>query len=892
MAKAKSPSNYDVVGGIFDFIFTEADKPVDKRRPVRPTGFSAGGALTDAIFAALEKPGVFMSNNIIDEFNSALDINIAQVNFNEYGRIKLSTNSLAGYLKDPTKQIKGTFDRAKGVRKASRVRMLGETMDDFLTTAWAQKYGNLEAKKITLANASANEKTEAYKIAKALGESHRPVERKTDLGMRYRKSSEYSKVGQLDRSNDSMIDRTIELMGRKTFRSNWDSLPNNDKVKFENILTRGKVTPIEIQQFLVKNYGNQYAQNFSRVLLSFGANEKIDISDPEVYKTLENDHITGRINALRGAAPNSPDEKQREMYEKIKVMINVRTEKQIADLEGKLSNPNLTPKERARVTQAIQDGKEALKSLWGGKMVLIPAVGQLEGYINSINNTWGGLMGAQNLVPSILNGDFFDSEKNTAGPTKSISLGIKDLEGMKIIVAKRDDNRVINAYNQMGESLYYMTPRSIFRTLFVNGEGFARLLNHNIMSLQDLEKEFGGFGVRGYEVKEITKNINEKVGRDLDNYLNSALNGLRTSGKLSAEDLKKISKLLDSSKNMRNLTNIFSVPARLNGAIRKRIETAIAPKLKKARAKIVATFLKNKNIASWVAKTGGGKLLRTFIQEGGLKNLLKPIVTAIAGTLGIALTPLGGFFVSIATSVAMEFAMKGVTVLFQIGKIALIAVVAVIVLGLGGAKKTWNKFNKRTYSYNYVVPDTVKQCEVYDEIYAGGIDDPNPYPGGPDFPPYTGGGSVYEIFAQAREYVSSNFRPVGTDLVLINCPGHDMCSSIGWAWCYSAGSIYCKADKMLGASPQVVFELSVHELLHQIQGWGSCDTDMREWGADYLSNNGGGYSFSTSSGCQRATQIDTSSCSEDEARDAALCWNTSTSCWNSIRRQINGRFCN
>jgi hypothetical protein len=890
MAKAKSPSNYDVVGGIFDFIFTEAEKPVDKRRPVRPTGFSAEGALTDAMLAALEKPGVFMSNNIIDEFNSALDINIAQVDFNEYGKIKLSTKNLAGYLKDPAKQIKGTFDRAKGGRKSSRVRMLGETMDDFITTAWAQKYGNLEAKKITLANASANEKTEAYKIAKAVGESHRPVEREAGPGLGYRG------VSQLDRSNDFMIDRTIELMGSKTFRSDWDSLPESDKVKFANFLSRGKVTPIEIQQFLDRNYGNRYARNFSMVLLSFGDNEPIEISDPEVYKTIENDHITGRINALSGAAPNSPEEKQRKIYKRTKVMINLRTQKQIEDLTAKLADPSLSPIARARISQAILDGEAALESVWGGQTSLVSTIGKWEGYINSINATWGGVMGAQNLVPSILNGDFFDPDKNTTGPTKSIESGIKDLEGMKIVVARTDKNRVINAYNQMGESLYYMTPRSIFRTFFVNGEGFARLLNRDVMGLKDLESKLGGFGVRGYGADEITKSIKEKVGRDLDNYLNTALGGLRTSGSLSAEDLEKISKLLNSSKNMRNLTHFFSLPARLNGAISNQIKNVIGPRMKKARAKIVATFLKNKNIANWVAKTGGGKLLRTFIQEGGLKNLLKPIITAIAGTLGIALTPIVGFLISVATSVAMEFAMKGVKVLFQIGQVVLIALVAVLVLGLGGAKKTWNKFNKKSYSYNYVVPDTVKQCDVYEDLYAGGIEGPFPYPGpyplGPDFPPYPGGDDVYEIFAQAREYVSSNFRPVSADLVLVTCPGHDRCDDIQGGVCYSAGSIYCKADKLPGATPQYIFELSVHELLHQIQGRGACNTDMREWGADYLSNNGGGYSFSTSSGCRRATQIDTSSCSGDEARDAALCWDTSTSCWNSIRSQINGRFCN
>ncbi|NLE31076.1 hypothetical protein GX618_02260, partial [Candidatus Dojkabacteria bacterium] len=153
------------------------------------------------------------------------------------------------------------------------------------------------------------------------------------------------------------------------------------------------------------------------------------------------------------------------------------------------------------------------------------------------------------------------------------------------------------------------------------------------------------------------------------------------------------------------------------------------------------------------------------------------------------------------------------------------------------------------------------------------------------------GDDVYEIFAQAREYVSSNYRPVSTGLELVTCPGHDMCSSIDWAWCYSAGSIFCKGDKLMGTSPQYAYELFVHELIHQIQGWGACNTDMREWGADYLSNNGGNYNFTTPSGCRRATEVNTSACSGDEAVNAALCWDTSTDCWRSIRSQIINRFC-
>jgi len=227
--------------------------------------------------------------------------------------------------------------------------------------------------------------------------------------------------------------------------------------------------------------------------------------------------------------------------------------------------------------------------------------------------------------------------------------------------------------------------------------------------------------------------------------------------------------------------------------------------------------------------------------------------------------------------------------------VAIVGLIAAIVV-LGGSVGSWKKWNRKTFSYNYVVPDTVNQCPAY-----GGQNYNIPPPDGgggwvpgPGLPPdWEGAKGVYEIFKRARDYVSREYGTVNTELVLLDCnSGSDptgMCAAIDWAWCYSASSIYCKVDKLTSASPQYVFALSVHELIHQLQR--GCTTDIREWGADYLSSNGGGYVFSTPSGCKRATEINTSSCSRQEAVDAALCRNTNTDCFRQISGQILGRFC-
>lgn len=886
MPKGKKSTNYDAVGSIFDFIFSEADKPINKRRPVKPSGFSAEGALVDGIAAALESPGAFVSNQIIDEFNDALDITITKANFNEYGTIKITTNNLASFIKDPAGMVDKAIKRSKGIRKASRARMFGEIMDDFLTTAWARKFGDVEAQRIALATASANEK---YKIAKAVGQSTRPTERVVGMG------GISSKVSEVDVPKDFTVDRTLELIGRKTFGGGWDTLSNTDKTRFTDFLLYGpgrdgKITSEQVHNFLERNFSPAIAVQFDTVFTSFGRNEVLKIIDPEVYRTIEDDNITDRIISLSGAAPGSPDEAKREIYEKTKVLVNLRTEKQIKDLSDRLARASTSPTdpsylsatERARITRAINDGIAA-REILGWKQNLISSIGKWEGYINSINNVWGGVMGAQALIPSMIDGSFFDEGKNTLSPVTK-----KKVAGVDILVPRKAEgpgSTIKNAYNAMGESLYYMTPRSIFRTFFVNGEGFARLLNQNNNMLKYLSNTFGGLGVASLTAEGIISELESKYGGDLNSYIRGIITQIE-SGTLGVNDKEALKKLLERSQRYRNLTHRHSILLRIKEGFEKTMETRTFL----FREKIVNFFRSKPIIAEWFARHGGGELLETFLAKGGLKNLVQPVVTAILGIMGVTLTPIISIAVSAVSGAIITLALKGLKVLLQIGQIVLIAFVAIVVLGLGGARKIWRDFNKRTYSYNYVVPNTVATCDVYGQMYTGIIDNPNPGPG-PYFPPYPGGGNIYEIFAQAREYVSSNYRPVSTGLELVTCPGHDMCSSIDWAWCYSAGSIFCKGDKLMGTSPQYAYELFVHELIHQIQGWGACNTDMREWGADYLSNNGGNYNFTTPSGCRRATEVNTSACSGDEAVNAALCWDTSTDCWRSIRSQIINRFC-
>ena len=109
MAQKNRNENYDALGSIFDFIFKESEKPANKRRPIKSQDLSGETNLSDALAATLEMPGAFLTNTSIAELNTALDFQIADINFGERGKITISANNIADVIRDP-----GAFvDKAK-----------------------------------------------------------------------------------------------------------------------------------------------------------------------------------------------------------------------------------------------------------------------------------------------------------------------------------------------------------------------------------------------------------------------------------------------------------------------------------------------------------------------------------------------------------------------------------------------------------------------------------------------------------------------------------------------------------------------------------------------------------------------------------------------------------
>ncbi len=727
MPKKGQSQNYDALGSIFNFLFEQSKQPPDKRRPIPVTGESGNDALTGMIATALTRPAAFVTETSINEFNSILDVELAKVKFDRNGEdIKIRTSKIIDLIKDPAGYIDKVIKDNDAARKANRAKFLGETMEDFITTSWAYKFGNKEVQSAAVANSIANEKAETYKIARSVGQ--------------------YSRAGVADapaEDLDFMSERSLQLLGRETFGQGWDTLGKKEKDEFILILSGGGGDAIErelnlargsnpkgsyeeIKQYLERKYNPNTANNFETALRNYKVEDEdksikkiadapksvVSVFSPSLYKTLEQENLTKKINSLSGAAPGSDQENEKRMYEKTRLLL-------MMDKHGKNQihlNIDALKRELATTTDSnrrkelkrqIKDSKEGLRVM--GYQGFFANVGKLEGTINSFKatkETFGE--DGSNIVGSILSGSYFRDDTNRYNPIEKKTVG-----GVDIFLAKKSNHKgsietINNKYNQIGENIYYMTPRSIVRTFFYNGEGFARLLHRNLESVNkyitaDITK-------LGISMDDIRKSFNSTSGKALDQYIELTLNKLR--GNLHGDDLLRVEKLLRKSKTFKTLTDRFSLPFKIQSAVNK----ALAQQLKKARVSFAKMLLKNKGLRDMLVKTGGTKLLGQWIAGGGIKVLVKSLVTAVAGAIGLVGTPIASFLITIGTYVATDLLLKMAKGALVVMKYVTMGMIAIVILLFLSASGEVSKFNKRNYTYGNVIPDTVVQCTLYDEI--------------------------------------------------------------------------------------------------------------------------------------------------------------------------------
>jgi len=746
MPKQRKEENQDALGQIFDFIFKEAEKPPDKRRPVKVTGISGQNELTDALAAALEKPGLFMSDQILSTFEEALDQEVARIKTNEQGSavVKFSTNNIVSILDDPNAFIERGFTTAQTYRKQMRAQYLGKSMQHFVAEGWAKKYNlDLDAREAIRGsfgarhldkNLSREERIKSYDASNAIGAS---------VEGRFFKNFPGSRELNLASEKEHLANRAFELLGRQYFgASNWQQLSDDQKKSFEKIhIDWSAMSSADKKKFMATNNGmdavekyitsnfdpttaNHLFNNYRNARVSLELTKKVDtfdVFDRDRYLDLEVKNLDDRIAQLRQHL-NTPNLSNRDI-----VNLNIgiqRLEQAKVIVGGQLLNPDNIRHVQSQIdaavgsfrlqidqaraqgnTDAVKLYKQQIKDLRAGKrelnsILLWGRVGQIEGYINSLNNIYKD----GNFIKSYLDGSFFDPNKNNFfRPTadKDVKFSFGDKEGeIGIHIAASSKNTLLKTYNKTLTNLYYLTPKSIMKSLFVNGEGFVYLAYMKKLGMEGSLKSILG---RDFQIS-----IEDLLSAgDATAYLNKILSG---NVQLTQRQIDEYTKGLKTLLRRSQVAKIFSFAQRTRDKIKKFFDDKI---FKAIRQKIYDKLMAQK--AFQVA----GEMLGQWLARGGIQTFVKGLAIGIANALGIATTGgLANFAITIVASVLVDVLYEVIKVIAMVVVFAFVGIFAIAFM-LGS--KSTTKYARNSYAYTTVVPGEVVTNPNFRGLYP--IDD-------------------------------------------------------------------------------------------------------------------------------------------------------------------------
>lgn len=716
MAKKPKSNNFDALGSIFDFLFTEAKKKSAKRRAIKPTGVSATNSVTEAAFAALEKPGAFISDTVVGEFNDALDYEMATVKFADGlgNKVSITSNNMIDFLRDPQGVVSEQIKKNKAIRKTMRAAFLGESMRDFVATGWARKYGDLEVQKAVYGtHVSVEQKaSDSYSIAKAMGQFAGG-----DKGAGPSENAKFLNAAE----SEFMVGRSMELVRKKMIPdAEWDSLSKEEKASFneaflrENSWQKFKDTDTpdrSLRDFLTTKYGAGTGSTmYSQYIKATGG----DYRDPnavggsilgaKTYFKLETEHIDERIRKLESDPQTEETLNELGVYRKTRYLMDRKTgeiklRSELERIKNDLKSAS-TPQEKSRLKKELKDTRSALRYMEGSN--LMGKIGQLEGYVNSWQTIYGGIS-AEKFATSVLGGDFFDEGKNTLNcPSTGNKVG--DLE---FLVAKTHpgNNKFINKYNEMGNAMYYLTPRSVFRTLFFNGEGFAYLMHKGLSKRSDIMSLLGkGIPKNGlpdiYDTNKLMEFVLSKNSLDILN---------ANSANFTPEEMEFLKKFLDNNKTLKGVIKITSFGSYVKNTIQKKILELTAPFRRKFAEQFLMRFV------SKYGKEQAVALLNQWIAKGGINVMFRSLATSIAGVLGFAGGPVTSALVSAITFALTDFAMKAFAQMVIFGKYIVYGIIGIIALLFFVSSGAVSKYNKTTTTYANEIPGEIIKCSVYDE---------------------------------------------------------------------------------------------------------------------------------------------------------------------------------
>jgi hypothetical protein len=654
---------------VFSFIFAGAKQKskVVSKRPIPGIG---GDEMASALAEIAMAPAIYASEEILtplNEFFDAVSIAEAKVQLDKENAVKvgLSAKDIGGFFNDPDGFVDGVFTKTEGIKKQARtlnfIRGFGGVMDLGIGATIARKNGNSSINSVEMGRILGSEymsQEQRDEKAEHLAAFTSALEAGKARGLDYNSASELAKtfaavidpsLGKAggDRNQLSrVVEKKMRGMGVAVTPDQLNELLDKYEARTTKYQKKGKVRIGEVDKSwslgkLDRDVNKEYAQ-------------KVDFQGgPDAW--MGSDNPADKLRALK--------------FEELKAKIDLLPD---SDLRKKIFARDLKQLE----TWQVSNGKNMRWSRYLG-----------EAYLNVSHLNMLILQGG--LGTALWKGDFFDTRKNNLAPSKKEKFMLNGKDYGEIYVARNDMKR---AYTWM-TSLYYLTPGSLAKTLFVNGEGF--------IYMQHLQKEKIRRSIKGSD--SLFSAIRDS-GEGAENPFRQLLGeGIAISGNqeeilkylASGDNYKNLLKILEDNRELvlanPELADLYKYIGKLNGKIDRSVLLKYAASIQKvigalSPKKWFDTLAKG-GLRLFLGKKLGEKAIAFFfngkvILKKAIKRAAKTAVHAFMQSLGLATTGgLANGLIWIVTEVGYFISEKVLKVFIKIGY-AFLWVFGVVLFGL------------------------------------------------------------------------------------------------------------------------------------------------------------------------------------------------------------------
>ena len=669
---SKKQKGYDdALGSIFDFMFTQAKKPPDKRKPIKPTGISGSSEFTDALATVLENPAAFVGDTTLGAINDSLDAKLVQLQTSSRGQtLDFSAANLAEFANDPNKFIKKAYDKQKMLRKSTHIRWLAPAVQDVITKAYAYKIGM------------------DYEDATLLGEATRKSMAESQFGGMAGGSNFYNQSYTLKNAKMKTVDDAASLELHAKARDMKDKGRISDQNDYIGAVR--------------EHFKDKVAADPSKKNLYDKAGALLDdLKDQAIIKRspIELKATRKAIKALKKVNPRDPA---------LKDLLDKEKRLQILSRQNFLGN-----------------------------------IGQAEGLVNAWNATYRT---TKDLVPSILNGDFFNNAQHknpflTPSEMKKTNI-FKNGEWMELEFHGAIASKTLYKPEvaEFLNDIYYYTPAGIISSL-TTGEGFARsyqkVLDRLTASVKGLDpaseallKSFGMFDSSGkFNVTNVSVLANDPTKMAaLVSFVGANPNN---------PVAKNLLNTVKSSERLTKLAYRFNYISRTNKAVtaafikrlNSRLGTGILEKdLKDYTAgKIINKFIGEKILTgkfkAFLTKHLTADVMKELGEEvalGSLKALIKGTIQAALAAAGMTLGPLVSALAGIGTEIVVEIGYKMIGQIILLILILILGIIGIGFMGIGGL----GALAENLVPHSYITPVEIKECDAFFGIEPI-IDDPD-----------------------------------------------------------------------------------------------------------------------------------------------------------------------